>query len=163
MKSKNAQTITDAISRTLATSEGTPLKLESYQDMEFYYSIFHNLLKQNDLHRYLSFTDKGPFNADMVIRTIKKLLQKPVIERRNAFWLSELPSVTKKYSNSSHHSTKTTPNKFFKKANEKAVYSNLHDGRKKHKPKYHLGELVRTPDVKKIFSKRYCAKLSYLV
>ena len=37
--------------------------------------------------------------------------------------------------------------------NEKLVFSNLQDKRRKLNPKYKLGQLVRTADNKKVFSK----------
>ena len=46
-----------------------------------------------------------------------------------------------------------TPNKASKKSNEEEVYSNLQDKRKKINPKFKLGQLVRTADIKKVFSK----------
>ena len=46
-----------------------------------------------------------------------------------------------------------TPNQASKKSNEQEVYSNLQDRRKKLNPKFHLGQLVRTSDIKKVFSK----------
>ena len=41
----------------------------------------------------------------------------------------------------------------FKKSNEKIVYSNLQDRRDKQQPKYKLGQLVRSADIKRVFSK----------
>ena len=46
-----------------------------------------------------------------------------------------------------------TPNQASKKVNEKIVYSNLQDRRVKQTPKYKLGQLVRTADIKRVFSK----------
>ena len=46
-----------------------------------------------------------------------------------------------------------TPNQASKKFNEKEVYSNLQDRRVKQKPKFRLGQLVRTADINKVFSK----------
>ena len=40
-----------------------------------------------------------------------------------------------------------------KKSNEKVVYNNLKDDREKQKPKFELGQLVRTADIKRVFSK----------
>ena len=37
-----------------------------------------------------------------------------------------------------------------KKLNETKVYSNLEDKRKKFKPKFKLGDVVRTADIKKV-------------
>ena len=47
-----------------------------------------------------------------------------------------------------------TPIQASKKSNEKLVYSNLQDKRKILNAKYKLGQLVRTADIKRVFSKR---------
>ena len=54
-----------------------------------------------------------------------------------------------------------TPNQASKKSNEKEVYSNLRDNREVRKPKYKLGQLVRTADIKKIFSKGDSTNYNY--
>ena len=46
-----------------------------------------------------------------------------------------------------------TPIRASKKPNEKEVYSNLQDDRQKQTPKYKLGQLIRTADIKRVFSK----------
>ena len=48
-----------------------------------------------------------------------------------------------------------------KKSNEKEVYSNLRDDRVKLKPKFKIGDLVRTADVKRVFSKGDSTNWSY--
>ena len=40
-----------------------------------------------------------------------------------------------------------TPNQASKKSNEKELFSNLKDKRRKSNPKYKLGQLVRTVDI----------------
>ena len=45
-----------------------------------------------------------------------------------------------------------TPIQASKKSKEKEVYSNLKDNREVRKPKLHLGQLVRTADIKRVFS-----------
>ena len=47
------------------------------------------------------------------------------------------------------------------KKNEGYVYKNLLDKRKKIKPKYEIGDLVRTADLKKTFSKGDTTNWSY--
>ena len=54
-----------------------------------------------------------------------------------------------------------TPNQASKKVNEKEVYSNLQDKRRKLNPKYNLGDLVRTADIKRVFSKGDSNNWSY--
>ena len=54
-----------------------------------------------------------------------------------------------------------TPVQASRKSNEKIVYSSLRDDRQKQRPKYKLGQLVRTADIKKVFSKGDSTNYSY--
>ena len=79
----------------------------------------------------------------------------------NADWISELPSVIKQYNNTIHQSTKLTPIQASKKSSEKIVYSNLQDKRRKLDPKFKSVQLVRTADIKRVFSKGDLTNYSY--
>ena len=161
LKNKYSQTITNEISNILTTSKRKPLKLESDRGTEFYNSIFQNFLKSKNIQHYSRITDKGPSIAERVIRTIRNLLKKPVFERGNDDWISELPSVITKYKNAIHNSTKKKPIDASKKSNEKLVYSNLQDKRKILNPKYKLRQLVRTADIRRVFSRGDSSNWSY--
>ena len=161
LKNKYSQTITNEFSNILLTSKRKLLKIESDRGTEFYNSIFQNFLRSKIIKHYSRFTDKGPSIAERVIKTLRNLLKKPVIEKRNADWLSELPSVIKQYKNNIRTSTKMTPNQASKKSNEAEVYSNLKDNREVRKSKYKLGQLVRTADIKRVFSKGDSTNWSY--
>ena len=161
LKNNYSQTITNDFSNILTTSKRKPLKIESDRGTEFYNSIFQNFLKSKNIHHYSRFTDKGPSIAKRVIRTVRNLLKKPVFEKGNADWLSELPTVNNQYNNTIHSSTKKTPNQASKKSNEAEVYSNLQDKRKKLNPNFKLGQLVRTADIKRVFSKGDSTNWSY--
>ena len=89
----------------------------------------------------------------MFNRTIGDLLKKIVFEQGDAKWIDVLPVITKQYNNRVHSSTKLPPIQASLKKNEGYVYKNLLDKRKKLKPKYEIGDLVRTADIKKMFSK----------
>ena len=71
----------------------------------------------------------------------------------NADWICELPSVINQYNNKIHSSTKRPPVQASKKSNKKLVYTYLQDQRVKQQPKFKLGDLVRTADIKRVFSK----------
>ena len=161
LKNKYSQTITNEFSNILSTSKRKPLKIESDRGTEFYNNIFQKFLKSKNIQHYSRYTDKGPSIAERVIRTVRNLLKKPVFLAGNADCLSELPSVVKKYNNSIHSSTKMTPIQASKKSNEKAVFDNLRDVRQKQRPKFTLGDLVRTADIKKVFSKGDSTNYSY--
>ena len=162
-KNKYNQTITDEFSIILTKSKRKPIKMESDRGKEWYNSIFQNFLKSKNIHRYSRFTDKGPSIAERVIRTVRDLLKKPIFLAGKADWLSELPSLVKKYNNTIHSSIKMTPNQASKKSNERKVYSNLKDKREIQKPKYKLGQLVRTADIKRVFSKGDSTNYSYQI
>ena len=161
LKIKYSHTITNEFSNIITTSERKPNKLESDRGTEFYNSIFQNLFKSKNIQHYSRYTDKGPSIAERVIRTVRNLLKKPVFEKGKADWISELPSVVKKYNNTIHSSTKMTPIQAAKKSNERKVFSNLQDRRVKQSPKFKLGQLVRTADIKQVFSKGDSTNYSY--
>ena len=79
----------------------------------------------------------------------------------DANWIGKLPSVIKQYNNTIHSLTKMTPIQASKKSNEELVYSNLKDNREIQKPKFKLGQLVRTADIKRVFSKGDSTNYSY--
>ena len=54
-----------------------------------------------------------------------------------------------------------TPIQASKKSKEKLVYTNLRDNREVQKPKFKLGQLVRTADIKRVFSKGDSTNYSY--
>ena len=153
LKNKYAQSITDAFSQIIKSSRRKPNLLETDDGKEYVKKIFNEFLNNNSIRRYSRFTDEGAVFAERFNRTIRNLLRKPVFEKGNADWISELPSVVKNYNNTIHHSIKITPNRASTKSNEKLVYSNLEDQRVKQKPKFILGQLVRTADIKRVFSK----------
>ena len=163
LKNKYCQTITDEFSNILSTSKGKPVKIESDRGREFHNSIVQNFLKSKSIQLYSRFTDKGPSMAERVIRSIRNLLKKPIFLAGNGDWLSELPSVVKQYINTIHSSTKMTPIQASKKSNEKLNYTNLRDKREVRKPKFKLGQLVRTADIEKVFSKGDSTNYSYEV
>ena len=104
LKNKYSTTITDEFSNILTKSKRKLLKLESDGGSEFYNSIFQIFLKSKHIHHDSRLTDKGPSIAERVIRNIRNLLKKPVFEKGNANWISELPSVAKQYDKTIHSS-----------------------------------------------------------
>ena len=163
LKNKYSKTITNEFSNILTTSNRQPLKMEPDRGSEFYNSIFQNSLKAKNIQHYSRYTVKASSIAERVIRNVRNLLKKPVFETGNADWISELPSAVKKYKNTFHHSIKMTPILASKKSNERKVYTSLQDRRVKQKPKFKLGELLCTADIKRVFSKGDSTNWSYQV
>ena len=161
LKNKNSKTITDEFSNVLSKSKRRPLKLELDRGSEWYKSIFQNFLRSKNIDHYSQFTGKGPSIVERVFITVRNLLKKPVFLAGNANWISELPSVIKQYNSTFHHSNKKTPIQASKKVNEKEVFSNLKVNREIKKRKFKLGQLVRTADIKRFFSKGDSTNWSY--
>ena len=88
-------------------------------------------------------------------------LLKKVFLAGKASWINELPSVVKQNNNTIHQSIKMTPIEASKTFIEKEVSSNLKDKREIQRPKFKLGDLVRTADSKKVFSKGDSTNWSY--
>ena len=147
LKNKLAQAITESFSNNITNSKRKPNLIETDRGKEFYNNIFKKYLKQNNIYHYSRFTDKGPSIAERFNSTIRDLLKKPVFEKGNANWLDKLPLVIKKYNNNIHHSTKMTPIDASKRKIEEEIYNNLQDKRTKRKPKYKVGDFVKTADV----------------
>ena len=161
LKNKFSQSITDAFSEIIKSSNRKPNLLETDDGKEYVNKIFNEFLNNNKTKRYSRYTDKGAVFAERFNKTVRNLLKKPVFEKEKADWLSELQSVIKKYNNTIHHSIEMTLNQASMKSNERKAYTNLQDRRDKQKPKYKLGQLVRTADIKRVFSKGDSTNFSY--
>ena len=161
VKNKNDQTIKDSFEIIIISSKGKPNLIETDRGKEFYNNIFQDFLNKNNVKLYSRNSSYGAVFAERFIRTIRDLLKKIVFEQGDAKWYDVLPVITKQYNNKVHSSTKLTPIQASLKKNEGYVYKSLLDKRKKLKPKYEIGTLVRTADLRKMFSKSDTTNWSY--
>ena len=161
LKNKNAQTIKDSFENILTNSKRKPNLIETDRGKEFYNNIFQDFLNKNNIKLYSRNSSYGAVFAERFNRTIRDLLKKIVFENGDAKWIDILPTITEQYNNRRHTSTKLSPKDASLKKNEGFVYKNLLDKRKKVKPKYEIGDLVRTADLKKTFSKGDTTNWSY--
>ena len=161
LKNKNAQTIKDSFENILISSKRKPNLIETDRGKEFYNNIFQDFLNKNNIKLYSRNSSYGAVFAERFNRTIRDLLKKIVFEQGDAKWIDILPTITKQYNNKVHSSAKLTPIQASLKKNEGFVYKNLLDKRNKIKPKYEIGDLVRTADLKKTFSKGDTTNWSY--
>ena len=161
LKNKNAQTIKDSFENILTNSKRKPNLIETDRGKEFYKNIFQDFLNKNNIKLYSRNSSYGAVFAERFNGTIRDLLKKPVFEKGDGNWIDVLQTITKQYNNKTHSSTKLTPTQASLKKNEGYVYKNLLDKRKKVRPKYEIGDLVRTADLKKTFSKGDTTNWSY--
>ena len=161
LKNKNAQTIKDSFENIIINSKRKPNLIETDRGKEFYNNIFQDFLNKNNIKLYSRNSSYGAVFAERFNRTIRDLLKKIDFEQGDANWIDILQSITKQYNNRVHSSTKLSPADASLKKNEGYVYKNLLDKREKIKPKYEIGNLVRTADLKKTFSKGDTTNWSY--
>ena len=84
LKNKYAQSITDAFSEIIKSSNRKPNLLETDDGKEYVNNIFNEFLKKNNIKRYSGYTDEGAVFAERFIRTIRNLMKKPVFLAGNA-------------------------------------------------------------------------------
>ena len=161
LKNKNAQTIKTSFENIFTSSKRKPNLIETDRGKEFYNKIFQDFLNKNNIKLYSRNSSYGAVFADRFNKTIRDLLKRPVFEKGDGKWIDILPTITKQYNNRVHSSTKLTPIQASMEKNEGFVYKNLLDKRKKIKPKYEIGDLVRTADLRKTFSKGDTTNWSY--
>ena len=161
LKNKNAQTIKDSFENILISTNRKPNLIETDRGEEFFNNIFQDFLNKNYIKLFSRNSSYGAVFAERFNRTIRGLLKKIVFEQGDAKWIDILQSITKQYNNRVHSSTKLSPKDASLKKNEGYVYKNLLDKRKKIKPKYEIGDLVRTADLKRTFSKGDTTNWSY--
>ena len=161
LKNKNAQTVKDSFEKIIINSKRKPNLIESDRSKELYNKIFQDLLDKNNIKLYSRNTDLGAVFAESFNRTVRDLLKRPVFGKGDGNWIDVLPKITKQYNNRTHSSTKLTPIQASLKKNEGFVYKTFLDKRKKIKPKYKIGDLVRTADLKKTFSKSDTTNWTY--
>ena len=161
LKNKNAQTINDSFENVLISSKRKPNLIESDRGEEFDNIFFQDFLNKNNIKIYSRNTSLGAVFAERFNRTIRDLLKRPVFEEGNGNWIDVSPKITKQYNNRIHSSTKLTPIQARLKKNEGYVYKSLLDKRKKIEPKYEIGDLIRTADLKETFSKSDTTNWSY--
>ena len=161
LKNKNAQTIKDSFENILINSKRKTNLIETDRGKEFYNNTFQDFLNKNNIKLYSRNSSYGAVFAERYNLTIRNLLKRPVFEKGDGNWIDVLPTITKQYNNKVHSSTKLTPIQASLKKNEGYVYKNLLDKRKKKTPKFQLNDLIRTADLKKVFSKSDMTNWSY--
>ena len=145
----------------MISSKRKPNLIESDRGRDFYNNIFQDFLNKNHIKIYSRNISYRAVFEERFNRTIRDLLKNIVFEHGAANWIDILPTITKQYNKRIHSSSKLTPIQASLKKNERYVYKNFLDKRRKLKPKFQLNDLVRTADLRKTFSKSGMTNWSY--
>ena len=145
----------------MISSRRKPKLIENHRGKEFYNNFFQDFLDKSNIKIFSRNNSSGAVFAERFNRTMRDLLKKIVFEQGNAKWIDVLATTIKQYSIRIHSLTKLTPIQASLKNNEKFVCKNLLDKRKRIKPKYEIGDLVRMADLKRTFSEADTTNWSY--
>ena len=126
----------------MISSKRSPNLIETDRCKEFYNNIFQDFQNKNNIKIYSRNSSYGAVFAEIFNRTIRDLLKNIVSEQGDAKRTDILPTITKQCNNRVHTSTKLSPKDASLKENERFVYKNLLDKRKKVTPKFQLNDLV---------------------
>ena len=152
MPSKNDQTITNSFENILMTSNENKI-IETDRGNEFHNSNFQNFLYNDNIQHYSRKGSLAAVFAERFNLRNRNLSKRPVFETSDGNWIDVICTITKQNNNRFHSSTKLTPIQASLDESEGFVNKNSLEKREKIKPKYKIGDLVRTADLKKTFSK----------
>ena len=157
LKDKSGKSTTTALKSLIEKTKRIPDKIWSDRGKEFYNKTFLDFLKQNEIQIYSTNSDLKAVFVERFNRTLLDLIKKPMYIEGKACWLNHLDAAMEKYNNRVNGTTKMTP--FEMSTNQKLIPNNtegaLRNNFKNKQPKVQVGDYVRVPDKRNLYSKGY--------
>ena len=163
MKDKAAKTVFDSFISVIENSKRQPQKIHCDKGSEFYNKMFDKFLDENKIIRYSTYSEFHNPIVERFVKTIKTWLWKEFTARDTKRWVDLLPGLLKRYNNKVHSTIKMTPSDASKKKNEAQIHESVFSEKprkKKHKPKYKVGDIVRISRWKGTFEKGFAPNWS---
>ena len=110
-----------------------------------------DFLKEQNFHIYSTNSDLKAVFVERFNRTLLDLIKEPMYTEGKACWLNHPDTAMEKYNSRAHGTTKMTP--FEMSTNQKLPPNN--NNFKNKQPKFHVGDYVRVPDKRNLYSKGY--------
>ena len=161
LKDKSGKSTTAALKSLIEKEKKKPHKIWSDRGKEFYNTTFLHYLKEQNIQIYSTHSDLKAVFVERFNRTLLDLIKEPMYIEGKGNWLNHLDAALDKYNNRVHGTTKMTPFEMsFKTAirtTTTAASPNLIPDNKLHtaSPKFQVGDFVRVPDKRNIYSKGY--------
>ena len=150
LKDKSGKSTTTAIKSNIEKAKRKPDKIWSDRGKEFYNKTFLDFLKQNEIQIYSTHSDLKAVFVERFNRTLLDLIKEPMYIEGKGNWLNHLDTALEKYNNRIHGTTKMTP---FEANNQPIDPPTF--GIKPKQPKFQVGDYVRVPDKRNLYSKGY--------
>ena len=150
IKDKSGKSTTTAFKKLIETSKRKPEKVWSDRGKEFFNKTFLDFLKQNEIQIYSTHSDLETVFVERFNRTLLDLIKEPMYIEGKACWLNHINSALDKYNNRVHTTTRMTRFEASNKPIDPSTFVN-----KPKQPKFQVGDYVRVPDKRNIYSKGY--------
>ena len=150
LEDKSGKSTTTAFKKLIETSKRKPEKVWSDRGKEFYNKTFLDFLKQNEIQIYSTHSDLKAVFVERFNRTLLDLIKEPMYIEGKACWLNHINSALDEYNNRVHTTTRMTPFEASNKPIDPPTFVN-----KPKQPKFQVGDYVRVPDKRNIYSKGY--------
>ena len=162
LKDKTGKSTKTAFKSLLETSKRKPHKIWSDRGKEFYNTTFLHYLKEQNIQIYSTNSDLKAVFVERFNRTLLDLIKEPMYIEGKGNWLNHINNALDKYNNRVHGTTKMKP---FEASNNSLLPSNNININNKIPldnyrsfTKFQVGDFVRVPDKRNIYSKGYTTK-----
>ena len=149
LKDKSGNSTTTAFKSFIEKAK-KPDKIWSDRGKEFYNKTFLDFLKEQNIHIYSTHSDLKAVFVERFNRTLLDLIKEPMYIEGKACWLNHLDTAMEKYDNRVHTTTRMTPFEASNKPIDPPTFVN-----KPKQPKLQVGDYVRVPDKRNLYSKGY--------
>lgn len=155
LKTKSGKDILDGLVRIFKSGR-IPKTFQTDKGTEFLNRLVQNYFKKNDVHFFVTHSDKKASVIERWNRTLKTKMWKYFTFKNTWRYIDVLPDLLESYNNSFHRSIQMKPVEVNKK-NESLVWHTLY-GKNFIQPiryKFRVGDQVRISKAKKLFDKGY--------
>ena len=154
LKDKSGKSTTTALKSLIEKEKRKPHKIWSDRGKEFYNTTFLHYLKEQNIQIYSTNSDLKAVFVERFNRTLLDLIKEPMYIEGKGSWLNHLDAALDKYNNRVHGTTKMTPIEATKLHSKKPIDPPTFVNKPK-QPKFQVGDFVRVPDKRNIYSKGY--------
>ena len=150
LKDKSGKSTTNALKNLIEKAKRKPDRIWSDRGKVFYNKTFLDFLKQNEIQIYSTNSDLKAVFVERFNRTLLDLIKEPMYIEGKGSWLNYLDTAMEKHNNHVHTTTRMTP---FEANNQPIDPLTFVNNPKQ--PKFQVGDYVRVPDKRNLYSKGY--------
>lgn len=154
-KDKTGPSITAAMEKVLKTSKKPPKNLQVDRGSEFYNQHFEELMRQNNINLYSTYSTKKASIVERFNRTLKTAMWKEFSLRGNYKWIDILDRLMHEYNHRVHRSIAMKPADVTEKDERTLLHRLNNPTEPLRKPRFRRGDYVRLSKHKHLFEKGY--------